>query len=231
MHASADGPVLTLEPRIRLSRNPVVYSHSAGGSAGEINRADDLGHPVRHLVRFGFSVIALTLDAEDWWGTPEGVARTRDAIADHRARLGGVGPVVFYAISMGTTTTLQTALTMLDDVACIVLALPCLDLEEVRRREPVLRPLINESWDRTPINTNLSPLPAGANPIDRAPELGRIPILVHVASDDPVSINHQRFASDHGNTTIVELGAFGHSAEALSRVDPAGVAAFVQSHT
>ena len=94
------------------------------------------------------------------------------------------------------------------------------------------RAYINEAWDKkTPIETNMTALPKGANPIDRAAELSRIPILMHVASDDDISYGYQTFARRHGNAQIVDLGPHGHTPEALAQIDPDAVAAFIQTHT
>lgn len=231
MHASSSGSVVTIEPRIRRPNNPVVYCHGAGGTSLDLAVLAQPEQPPRRLVSYGYSVIATTLAIEDWWGTREGVAATRRMIGVHRATLGGTGPVVLYGGSMGAATAIQTALVDPSDVACIVLVIPCLDIEHQRQVSPTLRAYINESWDMTPIETNLRPLPRGANPIDRAKELSGVPILMFCATDDDISYGYQSFAASHGATTIVSLGARGHTVDALRQVDPDRVGEFVRMHT
>jgi pimeloyl-ACP methyl ester carboxylesterase len=230
MHATCSGDVATLEPRVRLARNPVVYCHSAFGSTEELTGLDAIEHPCKALVRHGFSVIAATLPMEHWWGTAEAVATTRGLIDRHRSTLSGTGPAVLYGTSMGAATAIQTAAAKPADVACIVLAAPCLDLEH-QRRASELGPYINAAWGKTPIESNRDPLPKGANPIDRARALADVPVLLMCASNDDISFGYDRFAEAHGSTTLVDLGTSGHSMDTLHRIDPVVVAAFVEAHT
>jgi predicted alpha/beta hydrolase family esterase len=230
MHATCSGDVATVEPRVRLARNPVVYCHSAFGSTEELTGLDAIEHPCKALVRHGFSVIAATLPMEHWWGTAGGVTTTRRLIDRHRTTLSGTGPAVLYATSMGAATAIQTAaVAEPGDVACIVLAAPCLDLEH-QRRASALGPYINAAWGKTPIESNVDPLPKGANPIDRAREIAAIPVLLMYASDDDISSGYDRFAEAHGSTTLVDLGSTGHSMETLHAIDPGVVAEFVEAH-
>lgn len=226
-----------IHPRALLERPPLLYNHGANGSASDVTYLAVPESPPRHATRYGFAVAAPSLSFENSWGVPEGVAYARTFVKALRTFLKATDdPHPIYGGSMGAATSIQYACQYPDDVSCIALIIPALDLEYLRQEDVVeglaLRSFINESWDKTPLDSNVTPLPEGGNPINRASEISHIPIHMWLSmTGDDISHRWEDFVEDHGNCEVTDIGTFDHSAAQLAEIDPHDVLEFINSHT
>ena len=103
-------------------------------------------------------------------------------------------------------------------VPWMVLGIPAIDLQYLRTQDLVEGISFRASIDAMKGVTYPAALPAGSSPMDHAAALAHIPVLMFTASDDDISMNAGTWAAAHGNTTLVNLGALGHTLAALEAI-------------
>ncbi len=220
---------LSITPRHRVARPPVVYCHGVNGNAAQPVESTLPGalSVLRALSRRGYPIVAPTLNA--LWDNATGQARINDALTWARANLGASNaPAILVGTSHGGGSALHYAATNPTLVSCVVVMVPALDWQALRVSNVLnLRASIDTAWGVVYPDA----LPVGANPAERTAALAGKPIQMWTASDDPVSENHATFAAALGmKVTSYSVGALGHSEAAVIAVNPDTVAAFVQAN-
>lgn len=226
---TAGVPDLTIHPRRRVARPPVVYLHGINGGAVQPLTPTTPGElqVLRELSKLGFPIVAPTIDA--FWGNATGEARVNAALAWARANMGATSaPAIIVGTSHGGGSALRYAAGNPTLVACVVVMVPALDFQALRVANTIgLRGSLDVAWGAT----YPAALPVGANPAERTADLAGMPIQMWTASDDPVSENAATFAAAPGMTVDARnVGALGHSAAAVTAVDEAAAAVFVQAN-
>jgi hypothetical protein len=117
-------------------------------------------------------------------------------------------------------------------IAWMVLGIPALDLQYLRVQNTVEGIGFRSSIDFAKGVTYPAALPANSSPMDHAAALSSIPVLMFTCSDDDISTNCSAWAATHGNTTLVNLGALGHTLAALEAIVAlkADILAFANTH-
>ena len=150
---------------------------------------------------------AVAPDLRATWGNDEAMEIVRVELEAARRELSASdGPAVLVGASMGALTALNYALRHPDDVACLLLALPIVDLAELHGRLPEGDPM------RASIEAAHGGAPdPGTWPLQQAPELARIPQLLWISRDDPVGSSRlaRRYARAVG-AQVHSLGRAGH---------------------
>jgi predicted alpha/beta hydrolase family esterase len=220
------------KPRIRnTSLPPTLYLHGAGGNAAEAVGAGGLD-AVRTLLRevaaVGYNITTPT--ATQLWGNSTAISRTTDAITWNRSNLGSTNnPVVIIGASHGGTCALRYISDNPGDVACAVLVIPAVDMEDIRNTDVLgLRDDIDAAWGVT----YPAPLPAGANPAQNTADYLGVPLQIWYATDDPVCSPSSvtAFATATG-AEIHSVGNLGHSNAAIAAVDTQQVIDFIAANS
>lgn len=212
-------------------RAPVIYAHGLDGQAYEATGSNvpSVQKVLRRVIDFGFTIAAPTTD--NTWGNSTGQQRVTSAVS--WCRLQGAHATkkaVLIGTSHGGTSVLAWARANLTATAGIVLMLPSLDLEYLRQQDIVEGFALRASIDAAHGVTYPTPLPSNVSPLSFASQLADIPILLFYASDDDISHNYASFASAHGDTTLVGVGALGHSDASIAAVDIDTVAEFINQY-
>lgn len=215
-----------LAPRVRQARVPVIYLHGAGSTAGEaVGELVPSVRPILYEVAAsGFTVTAPTATAQ--WGNATSVSRTGDNITWNRTSLGSTNdPVVLIGASHGGTGALRWISENPGTVACAVIIIPAVDMEDIRTNNPSgLRASIDAAWGVT----YPTPLPAGVNPAQNTADYMGIPIQIWYATDDvictPATVT--AFGASVG-AEMHSLGNLGHTDAAVAAVDKAQVVSFI----
>lgn len=214
-----------LEPRVSvLGVAPVVYCHGAAQNAEEACRYGARS-TLTALARAGFTTAAVTLT--ELWGNATARSRIANTASWLRTNRGAAGPAVLIGSSHGAACALTYAAENPGDVLAVVGLIPVVDLDDVRDNDLAgKRDEIDAAWGVT----YPAALPAGANPADRTGDFASLAIQLWVASDDTIArpTPAQTFATAT-NADLQDLGALGHTDEAMAAVDAAAILAFIEA--
>lgn len=215
---------LTVTPRHRVARPPVVYFHGVNGDASQPMSSAVLVI-LRALAAHGFPIVVPTISA--YWDNATGQTRIANALTYARASLAATAdPAILVGASHGAGSALHWAAVNPTLVAAVVGIIPAIDYQAIRVADTAgLRASIDTAWGVT----YPAALPVGANPSTRTADLQAIPIQLWTASDDAVSANASTFDTALPLCTTTSVGALGHTETAIAAVTAADVVAFVQA--
>lgn len=146
------------------------------------------------------------------------------AKASHGAK---TGKIALHGTSMGAANALGYTRANPSNVACVVGTIPAIDIEDIRaNNRGGYQATIHTAYGSNALWQAARPT---HNPVEFASEISAIPVLLFCSSNDPICIRARAdaFATAHGNTTIVDLGAVSHDAQT---VNPVTVREFVEQH-
>jgi len=222
-------------PSRRLRRQMgrgVVYCHSSGGGAAQLQTADSRAEHdlLAAIADSGFPIIAPDLGGPSHtWGNDLAVQRIGQARAYLQGRWGAApGPVFLLGVSMGALDMLNYARHQRTSVAGLVAILPVTDLDQLRALgADDLQTNIDRAWGVA----YPDPLPPAANPARHTEELRGVPYLAFYASDDPLlpGPSVSGFAAAVGGRAI-DLGHFGHTQALIGEVPVPEVVAFLRQN-
>lgn len=219
---TSGGQDLIMQQRVRTVRpNPVIYCNSAASWPYELgNVGFGINPTARKLVEHGFVLIAPDLDLT--WGNATGRTRIADAVTYANTNFGTTAPPILLGGSHGSTSALMYALEATTKPKCLVTFLTIADLKTVQSANTGGQAAgITAAW--------ANPVPAQADTLVRASELASVPIYANYASDDAFSVNLSTFATSHGNTTLANVGALGHTDAAMAAADTTAIVNFVNA--
>lgn len=218
---------VTIEGSPRINgRNPFVYCHSAVGTplefAGLFNDLSDIS---RSVVEQGLTC-TLTPGRPASYGNPTAQSDLDATIAYARSTMGSsVGKVILMGSSMGSELIFAWALEHKEDIACIVVFNPVVDLNYVYENDILgQRSAVGTAWGVT----HPTPLPEGAQYGERASELLGLPIKIYYGEDDPYNppeiIN---IFSQESGAELVGFEGIGHDNAILSLIDMQDIIDFI----
>lgn len=191
----------------------VLYGHGGGNTSAEMHGAHGITASdtlTRRLGRGGMCVLAPTSTLQ--YGNATARARWADA---HTARTvyGATGPVFAVGASAGFTAACAYARANPGVLTGIVGLIPLIDLVTVHAANTLgLAASLETAYGGPPTSAD--------NPLDFAPEIADVTIVLYVASNDAVSVNADAFAAAHGNTTLLDVGPLGHTNNAIAAAPP-----------
>jgi hypothetical protein len=229
---------VTIAPRLKYVRPPLLAHHSAANSPAEFvgTSTPSLERIAAMLGDEGYSIVAPSGVAT--WGNgtaadeaATAMGRSKDALAWARAAPpNGFGqssaPPVALGASEGSLWSIKYAAR--HPVACVVCFLTICDLSSVYTANlGGFRSQIEAAYGVT----YPAALPAGADPYrDHLAALSSVPLLCQYSSDDAYSTHIAEFAAATG-ATLINSGALGHSDASIAQADINQIRAFVRAHT
>lgn len=218
---TAGGQDVVMHQRTRTARpNPVIYCPSASTTPTEIV-ASGLNPTMRQLVNHGFVVIAPDLDLT--WGNATSRSRINDALSYATTQFGANAAPILVGASHGATAAITYALDGTTTPACVVTVLTIADLKTVQSANTGGSAAgITAAWGSNPV-------PSNADTLARSSELSAIPFHMHYSSDDAYSANITTFAATHGNVSLDNVGALGHTDAAMAAANINAIVDFVNT--
>lgn len=210
---------VVMHQRVRTARpNPVIYCNSATSWPYELGQVSFGVNPhMRRLVEHGFVIIAPDMDVN--WGNSTARAAIDAALAYADTQFGADAAPILAGASHGSTCVIMYALDGAVDPLCVLTFVTIADLVQVQSSNVGgLGAQISAAWPGGVPDTK-----------GRASEISATPFYMHYASDDPWSVNITTFASNHGNTTLDNVGALGHTDAAMAAADTDALVAFVEA--
>lgn len=201
-HANGLPPVLAFHG-LNLDPSSLLIKGVIEILAGLANQGHIEGMPFSASGWGNSASLSLT-DQGDTWLQSNGAANVRRGL---------------FGLSHGGCMATKWAAANLSKTAWMVLGIPALDLQYLRTQDVVEGIAFRASIDAAAGVTYPAALPANFSPMDIADDLSSIPCLMFTASDDDISHNAATtWATAHGNTTHIDLGALGHSQAALDAI-------------
>lgn len=219
-----------LTPRVRNSNVPVAYLHGAGSDASEAvgNLTPAVRTVLYEVAASGYTITSPSMPQT--WGNPTSISRINDVISWNRTGLGSNSdPVVLIGASHGGACALRYISENPGDVACAVIIIPAVDMEEIRTTDALgLRDDIDAAWGVT----YPAALPAGVNPAQNTADYLGVPLQIWYADNDAVCSASS--ITTFGAATGAEMhsvGNLGHSNAAIAAVDTSQVVAFIAANS
>jgi hypothetical protein len=214
---------LIMHQRNRVVRpNPVIYLNSAASWPYELGTVSYGVNPhARRLAEHGFVVIAPDLNLT--WGNATGRTAIGAALTYASSEFGASAAPILVGASHGATCAIMYGLEGTTTPACVVTFATIADLEAVQVANTGGQAAgITAAWGSNPV-------PGTADTLARASELSAIPFYMQYASDDDFSVNIATFASSHGDVTLDNVGALGHTDAAMAAADTEAIITFVNA--
>jgi pimeloyl-ACP methyl ester carboxylesterase len=198
----------------------VIYCHGGGNDCEDVFASVNQ----RNLLRAAAADATVHCGdlAFDSWGNDTAITRVGEAIAYLRSGWSQVGPVALVGLSMGALSALNYTLANPDEVACVALIIPGLDLEDLLLRGVAAG--INAAYGGAYNDVTDGPT---HSPVQFAADLpASLPIRMWTSSNDifAVPATADDFMASRPQTVRTDLGAVGHS----STVIPAAQADIVE---
>lgn len=234
-YAPGEGDLVLSRRTWRLDGRPacaVLYCHGAGTSGVLAFHTDSPGQRALLAdISEHWPTVAADLGGPFNWGNNASRSRVEDARVYAQGETVGAsdGPVVLVGASMGAAVAVNYAAAHPSNVACMVLILPVVDLQDIRVNDRGgYRSSIDSAWGVT----YPAALPAGANPTGHAASVAGIPTQVWYAPDDAVctAATVEAFATAT-DAELHSLGNLGHTAAAIQAIDREAVTAFIAANT
>lgn len=226
--------VVTCRPQTQTTKRGVIFCHGAGGSA--LNALHLTGIPrqaeiVRTVADEGYTVLAGDFGGAQTWGNDTSLTRVGQAVT-HLTALSGVntGKVHLIGISMGGLVALNYAKANPTLVSSVTALIPTIDLKHVYDEDvQSSAALIDTAYGGTYVDDDQK---ADHNPHHWGPlEASFVPTRIWHASDDewcPLA-SYTDFAATP-NTTLTNVGALGHSDDAISAAPLNDILAHLKSN-
>lgn len=218
---------------LREDVGSAIYIHSSGGNAEQAlnNDGSKLSFLMQRIVDAGFVGGSGDFGGPYTWGNDLAVSRIHTAKTYLDTKPGVNGKVCLVGTSMGGPAAIAYAAQYPENVSCIVLGLPVLDINYVYVNN-VNGNALNISnayggWSESAHGPDHNPMT-----ISSLGKIDNLPILIFNGAYDPLTsiAQTQAFANNVGESCQVVTLPYGHEGAAYAAIDHDLVESFVREH-
>lgn len=209
------------------ARTPILYVHGASDMADTWMRIPARIPVLRALTQAGYTVTSHDNGGAQTWGNDTAMSRMTAAYEQLQADSGvQAGKVILFGQSMGGMNSILWAMRNPEKVACMVLAMPVIDLAEVRATPGGYTGLVDTALGVT-YSDQAHGLARSPAVIARAGKAPKVPCQLWYGESDDLCKPAK--AIEYATLTGAEvcLVSGGHAEETVGRIDPDSVLSFL----